>query len=170
MKNIASFLIITFLFCACTTPNYLSSPKDFKYHVKGLFLEFKLDKKTKIIGEIIEVNSDYVIILPVDSHIGIQTIFKDRIEKADVIVSLTSDNPKKINTWAGLMPILSLGHGYWGVFTLPINLAVAVPMSNASMKGTYAIKYPDNISWDDMSKFARFPQGIPRNIKLESIR
>ena len=40
-------------------------------------------------------------------------------------------------------------------------------MNSAAFKGAYRIKYSDNISWNGISKFARFPQGIPESIDQE---
>lgn len=67
------------------------------------------------------------------------------------------------------MPITSIGHGFWGVITLPINISTAASMNSSSNSSAYRMKYPDNISWNEMSKFARFPQGIPENIDLNLI-
>jgi hypothetical protein len=32
------------------------------------------------------------------------------------------------------------------------------------------MRYPKEIDWNDLSKFARFPQGMPPNVKLEEIK
>lgn len=155
---------------ACSTPKYVDSPKDFKYNIHGLYANFKLNDRPSIIGEIIEVQPDIIRILPLSSNMGITTFSKDLIKSAEILVALSYDNPKKIYSWSGLMGLTSIAHGFWGVFTLPINVTTAISMNNSTYQGAYKIKYPDKILWKDMSKFARFPQGIPKNINVSLIK
>ena len=169
MKKYSVLLCVFIVLNSCSSASYLTKPKDFKYQIKGLFIETTLKDESITIGEIIEVDSVDIKILSFYQEIGIQTITKDKIQSAEVIIALTSDNPEKISTWAGLLNVLSIGHGYFGLLTLPINLAITIPMANDAVKGTYRVKYPDNIAWDEMSKFARFPQGIPQNIAQNEI-
>lgn len=169
MKNYLIYLCIPFILAACKSPTYLSTPKDFKDQVTGLHFECKLDPKTEVIGEIIAVDSMAIKLLPINGD-GLMTISKDEIEEGDILVALTSDNPKKIQTWSSIVSILPIGHGYYGVFTLPITLAATIPMSYDAAKGVYRVNYPNNVFWKDLSKFARFPQGIPESIDPKSIR
>lgn len=170
MKNNALFLIVLFFCGACSSPYYLSKPAEFKYQVKGLTFEANLDEGLILFGEIIELDSESITILPIGpQRKEMTTISKTQIKSAEIIVSSTSDNSQKIGTWAGLTNIESIGHGIVGIVTLPINLAVTIPIAIDASKGTYRIKYPENISWDEMTKFARFPQGIPENINPKDI-
>ncbi len=169
MKNRLLFLCIIFLIGACKTPTYLSKPKDFKDQVTGLHFACSLDGKTEIIGEIIAVDSSTIKLLPINGD-GLMTISKDEIEKGDVIVALTSDNPQKIKTWSTIVNFMPLAHGYFAVFTLPITLVSTIPMSYDAAKGVYRVNYPKNVNWEDMSKFARFPQGIPDAVDIKSIK
>jgi hypothetical protein len=43
-------------------------------------------------------------------------------------------------------------------------------MSYDAAKGVYRVNYPKNVNWEDMSKFARFPQGIPDAVDVKSIK
>lgn len=169
MKNQLLFLCIIFLIGACKTPTYLSKPKDLKDQVKGLYFECKLDGKIEVIGEIIEVDTNAIKLLPLNGD-GLMTISKDKIEKGDIIVALSSDDPKKIKSWSTIVNLLPLGHGAWGIFTIPITLVSTIPMSYDAAQGVYRVNYPKNVFWNDMSKFARFPQGIPDAIDPKSIR
>ena len=58
-----SILVTLLLLVSCKSPSYLTKPKDFKYHVKGLYFETEIVKNFKIIGEIIEVNDNEIKIL-----------------------------------------------------------------------------------------------------------
>lgn len=170
MKPIPILLGILMIVTSCSSPSYLSKPKDFKYHVKGMYFETVLESNNQIIGEIIEVKTDEIKILPVPSTGGVISISKKTIKTADIIISLTSDNPKKIGVLATISTISTGAHGFWMVLTFPINLTTSVYMAQDAAKGTYRINYPNNIQWIELSRFARFPQGIPENIDLNSIR
>jgi hypothetical protein len=157
------------LFGACSSPQYLSKPRNFKYHVKGLYIDILTFEKTKISGEIIEVDSNHMIINPLEKASNLITVLKDSIKSAEIIVSITSNDPKMISRWAGLINVASLGHGYWGLLTLPHNLAITIPISINAAKSTYRVKYPEAVDWNQLPKFARFPQGIPESINPEWI-
>lgn len=155
---------------ACSSPKYLSKPVDFKYRLKGLVFKVQFEDYSKLLGEIIEVDSESITVLPVDPPgFEIITISKNQIKSAEIIVSSTSDDPKGISTWAGLINLGSIGHGIYAVATLPINLLVTIPIANDAASGTYRIKCPGDISWSEINKFARFPQGIPKNIDPKDI-
>lgn len=89
-------LIVLFLvFSACSTPKNLTSPKDFKFDINGLYIECTLVNKSSINGELIEVNPNIIRILPVDSKEGLKTFIKDEIKNVEIFVSSIYDNPKK---------------------------------------------------------------------------
>ncbi|MBK8669150.1 MAG: hypothetical protein IPN89_06660 [Saprospiraceae bacterium] len=111
-----------------------------------------------------------VMVTPSKSNLPILTVKKDSIRSAEIIVSLTSDHPDNISNWASLINFTTLGHGFWGIITLPMNLAITIPIAKDASKGTYRVKYPVGVDWVNMSKFARFPQGIPRNINPIDIK
>ena len=167
MKNRFILLSITLVFLTCKSPSYLSEPKNFQNNVNGLYFECQIEGKEKVIGEIIEVDPDALKLLLINGDLI--TLSKNQIETGDILVALTSDNPKKIKTWSTINNVLVLGHGFWAVLTLPVNLASTIPMSYSASKGVYRVNYPKNVYWENLSKFARFPQGIPAGIDLKSI-
>jgi hypothetical protein len=53
-------------------------------------------------------------------------------------------------------------------YTAPINLIVTISIT---VSGETAFQYSDkNITYDILKMFARFPQGIPPNMDLASIK
>lgn len=160
-------LVLSFvvLFSACNSPKYMPKPKDFSHHVKGLHVIVKEHDGNKVSGEIIAVDAKFMKILPT-KPIADRLFFisKKNIKKATILVSTISDDPIRISTKAGLVNLTTLGHGFFMVFTVPITMAMTMKMGNEVAKSSYRIKYPKDISWNEMSKFARFPQGIPRQI------
>lgn len=169
-KILYYLILLTLIFTGCKSPQYLTTPQDFNYNVKGLYFECEISGYKSVLGEIIEVSPEYIKILPFESESSLLKIEKDRVVKGDILVALTSNNPKKIQTWSALVNFAPLGHGYFAVFTVPINLAATIPMSHTASKGAYRINYPDGIQWIELAKFARFPQGIPNHIKEKDIQ
>ena len=171
MKTYLTFLLIAIFLSACKSPAYLPAPADFKNHVQGHFLKLKLWKgqRSTLVGEIIEVRPDAITLLPVNREEKMITIPEEEVWQADIILSLTSDNPGGMNLWAILLNLTSISHGIIGFISLPVNLVFSIPIVQDAYKGTYRIAYPERISWEEMNKFARFPQGIPEYIDLERI-
>jgi len=170
MRTLISILLVILFFAACKSPDYLSKPKDFSHHVKGLILMAEIDGESDVLGEIIEVQSEAIMVLPIDKKTNtILTIAKNKIQSASITIASTSDNPKGISTRAGLINVLSLGHGIFMAASLPINLMITIPIGISAAHDTYKMNYPKNVSWNQMSKFARFPQGIPDHIDLDQI-
>ncbi len=169
MKGSIKILMVSIVFIqGCSSPKYLSTPKDFQNNVKGLYFKCQYENKySKITGEIIEVSDNHIKLLPIQNATHMITIDKNAIDKAEIMVSLSVDNPDKINTWASLMNLTSIGHGFWGVFTLPVNVSVTAGINS---KNVYWMKYPEHVTWDQLHKFARFPQGIPKTIDETRIK
>lgn len=170
MKTGLYYLIILLCGIACKSPQYLPKPMEFKNNTKGLILELEVSRDSTLTAEIIEVGPEHMTVLPVNqTSLGVINIEKNKISKADIIISLTSDDPGKITKWSSLVNILSIGHGYFAVFSLPLNLATSISLSQDAAKGTYRTKYPENVPWEELHKFARFPQGIPKTLDTRMI-
>lgn len=164
-------LALLLLICyGCSSPQYLSKPEEFKDHVKGLTMKCNLKGRPDILGEIIEVNDQEIILLSLKSDRKIYTISKSKLHRSEILVAGTSNNPKGISLWAGLINLLSISHGVLAMVSLPVNLIVTISVGSDAAYSTYSIYYPHHIGWDDMRKFARFPQGLPDHIPKEQIR
>ena len=166
------FLIIAVccLIASCRSPSYLPYPNEFKHHVRGLHFKGFLNDGEKIEGEIIAVEGEQLFLRPnVHPEVQMQRISKDILNKGEIVVATTSNKPRQISNAAGFMNIIPLSHGFLGLITIPITLITSISIANDAASGTYSIKYPNDINWADLQKFARFPQGIPAEVKLEDI-
>ena len=169
-RSIILFSLVLSL-SACKSLNYLPKPEAFPYHVKGHIIEMELEESYTMKGEIIEVTEDAVWVLPFKLNEGKLTkIPRSAVYDADIYVALTSNDPQAISTWAGLINFAVLGHGYYGVLTLPTNLLITIPLARDAARGTYRMNYQRNVTWDYLHKFARFPQGLPPEIDRNEIR
>ena len=164
MKNYIILLFTASVLLGCSSPKHVTTPQNLKYKVNGFYAKVDVNGSNKdVSGEIIEVSKNEIKLLQEGT---LQSLQKDIVKSCVISVSLTVNNPKKINTWASLVNVASLGHGVFGIITLPVNIGTTAGIT----KSKYALKYPDNISWDELYKFARFPQGIPNNIDAKTIR
>ena len=165
MKYNAIILILSFL-AACNSPRYLAKPSQFKNHIKGMAIEIKKGRGQDFYlkGEIIEVTAEDLKVLPYVNASKVRVIPRATLKMADIIVATTSDNPTGISTWAALINLAVIGHGWFAGLTLPINVISTSIIGSTAAKSTYRIKYPEGISWEELHKFARFPQGLPEHI------
>lgn len=160
---LALFLIVN----ACKTNTYLPKPNEMNYFTRGLWIECNLKNKTTINGEILALNKNQAFILPLFGEV--LTIEKQNIKNAVIHVSLTANQPEELRA-APLIPLLSLTHGWWAFFTLPINISVVAPTVSSQRSGTYIIDYPKAVKWEQLAKFSRFPQGIPEGLDIYSLK
>ena len=167
------FLVIAVccLLASCRSPSYLPYPNEFKHHVRGLHFKGFLNDGEKIEGEIIAIEGERLFLHPnMHPEVKMQSISKDILKRGEVVLATTSNKPKQISTAAGFMSIIPLSHGFLGILTIPTTLIMTIGISNNAAYGTYSIKYPNDINWTDLRKFARFPQGIPAKIELVDIK
>ena len=164
MKNYIILLCTASFLVACSSPKHVTTPQDLTYKVNGFYAKADVKGSHKdVSGEIIEVSENDLKLLQDGT---LQSVEKATVKSCVVLVSLTVNNPKKINTWASLVNVASIGHGVFGIITLPINLGVTAGITNSK----YILKYPDNITWNELYKFARFPQGIPNELDIEKLQ
>lgn len=129
-----------------------------------------MSKDSLILAEIIEVTDNQISLLPINKPGKIITLDKSSIKKADIIISLISDDPQKYPLLGGIAVATTAGHGYFMVFSFPLSLATTIIFAQDAAKGTYRMKYPEEVEWMQLYKFARFPQGIPDAVDKKLIK
>lgn len=151
---------------SCSTPDYLPTPAETTSFVHGSRLIVRISEDKTIRGELIEVNPNTLMLMENRQDTRVRTVPKDRIEWIYIMVALTYNERKTVESLTTLNSILPLGHGLFGIATLPINWAVSANRRN----NFYRIRYPEGIAWDELHRFARFPQGLPPNVDPLQIR
>lgn len=170
MKNsIFLALAIPLVFGSCAAPAYLPDSTMIDVNPYGGYIEVVhvkyTEKNGKVIkesdastnGELIAVDRDTMTILSQkDNHI-IQLPVKDVTE-----YTLRYAKPKAYGWSIPLYLLLTASHGLGLVLTAPVNLITTIAVTSS---GANAFKYSDdNLKIKDLSKFARFPQGLPPSI------
>jgi hypothetical protein len=162
-----TFMAFSLLSISCKTINTtLPKPVELSEYTKGMWMECEMNDGTDVAGEIIVIDDKEVLLL---TQYNRTIVRKDEIEKARIDFSLTTNYPEKLKK-ADLIPLLTLTHGWILVFTLPINLAIVVPTVSTHRRGSYAVEYPAKINWEEISKFARFPQGVPEGLDYTKLQ
>ena len=64
-----------------------------------------------------------------------------------------------VGVWGRVGAVSTISHGLWFVFSLPVWAAVMSIVIIVEQRHPI-LSYPDT-SWDEMSKWSRFPQGLP---------
>ncbi|MBK7215266.1 MAG: hypothetical protein IPH88_18690 [Bacteroidales bacterium] len=155
--------LIAAMVSSCSTPKYLPSSGEIDVNQYGSYIKIVSLSGKDLNGELIAVDTSSIIVLS-EMNDSCFTIPVRQVAQ----FKLRYAKPKH---YAGTIPmgiLLPLINGWFSVFTLPIHLIVTV---SVTASGEAAFKYSNkNMTYDKLQMFARFPQGLPPNVDLESIR
>ncbi|MBN1159515.1 MAG: hypothetical protein JXA61_09055 [Bacteroidales bacterium] len=182
MKNslIIKGLLITCLFGSCSPQEYLPKTGDIDRNQYGSYIMVRRVSGRTVRGELIEAGRNRLIVLT-DSNsmkkamqVPLPLIKNYKIRYAQ---------PKRAYNWA--IPVFSLVftlfpvwnkveetlmpfHGYYFTYSIPFNLIATI---YAAASNVNTVQYNTrSMPYDELKKFARFPQGIPPGVDLESIQ
>lgn len=155
------FLILTI--SSCSTPSFLPSVEYIDVDQNGSYIKINNKTPEYLGGELIAVDSNSIVVMSEKKKRCI-TIEKSKVKKYSLRYAKTKNYGWTIPVFA----LSSISHGFYAIVTLPLNLIATIAITASSSK---ASSYTDKtISYDQLRMFARFPQGIPPNISLESIK
>ncbi len=161
------FGLMTILFDSCTTTKYFLPEFD-KIGVSeyGSFIQILQHDGKKIEGELLAVEEHSIIVLA-SSAFASDTSIRVAVNKISKF-KLRYAQPKHYGWTIPAYTIVCLSHGFWAALTIPVNLITTISVTVA---GENAYTYDGKkISYEGLKMFARFPQGIPPNVKLTSIK
>ncbi|EQB63221.1 MAG: hypothetical protein RBG1_1C00001G0800 [candidate division Zixibacteria bacterium RBG-1] len=123
----------------------------------------KKEKKKKVQGELLAVSSDTLYVLSYDWLFAIE---KASVRKVEVELSPSISGGLWVWTLVGTASTLS--HGYFLFASAPVWLLVgSVTAASASSKSS-KLKLREaelQFQWEDLRRFARYPQGLPPNFQ-----
>ncbi|MCH8902402.1 MAG: hypothetical protein IIA45_00570 [Bacteroidetes bacterium] len=158
-------LLLAVLISSCTTQKYLPKSSNIDENRFGSYITIYRIEDKMVKGELIAVDSIRLVVLvrtkeiPQSVIVPISEISSFKIRYA---------RPKNYLWTIPLFTLSTVAHGIFLVITAPINLIVT---TNVTVSGAFSFTYSDKKMTDDKLKmFARFPQGIPPNIDISSIR
>jgi hypothetical protein len=120
-------------------------------------------ENTSYEGELIAIPDDSLILL---NNNGCISLSKDGIINARLIIYNTDYG--RFARWTVLGSIGSLSNGFFLIGTLPLWIIVGSSISSGEAKRTNYIVYTGK-GWEEINKFARFPQGLPSDFKIEAL-
>ena len=167
-KLIISILLIVMLNCCSTIKAPIGSVpnrKALRTDCYGGWLDLRLNSSNDTVtGEFIAANEDSIYIMQSGK---VQTYAISNISSARVITFNNSRGAYVVWTVAG--SLLTISNGGFLVFTLPPVLISGILTTVAEAKRINYLDYPSN-SFKELSKYARFPQGMPEGIKTSDLK
>ena len=163
MKTKLLFIVVISLFAfSCSSPKYLPTSDKIDVNEFGSYINVSMKKGERIDGELIAIDSNKIVVL-------------SSTEKKCLLVSvkeikrftLQYAQPKQYGWTIPVFLLSTISHGFFSIFTVPVNLIVTI---SSTSSGNSAFKYKSkSMNYQKLKMFARFPQGIPSNIPIESI-
>lgn len=164
-KHIVILVCVAMLLGSCSYPRYLPSEKklpkwegiaESQY---GATIAINLMDGSRIDGELLAVYDDKVFVDVRKSSGKYVDLSCKEYKLSDVkYLAIRYARPRKYAV-VYFMPLVSISHGYFAMFTLPINLISAPVIVNSANK-SYRLELRD-VAIDNLRMFARFPQGLP---------
>jgi hypothetical protein len=162
MKQILVALLL--IACSsCGTYSYLPKPKALPDYVYGAQMNVRgKNGRPLVSGEFLGIKEDTAYILGRQMY----KVAMSEMRSANILFAHTSDMPGGLMAWSALLPVSTLSPGLFMIYTIPLNLAVCVPVGCTASSSVYGVQYPSQISREQLAKFARFPQGMPEQLTL----
>ena len=167
--KIVLLIILAIIISSCLSQGYLPYSDKIDINQYGSQINISRVSGPNVIGELIAVDSSKMIVLTDYNRIN-------RIEKSIVIITFDEIRRFKLQyaksrSYWWTIPIYTLAtisHGWWLIISAPINLLVTASVTSS---GVIDFQYHNkDITHEELKMFARFPQGIPSNIDIASIK
>jgi hypothetical protein len=177
MSKLTFLLLIPLLFSSfscISVRDGIPTPTEFKSYTYGMYI--KTENRTRRVkgryvdGEIIAVEKGRMYILTNKNVEPLRFVDRITLQEAHISIALQVNDPERIKKKNQLIGLIHLVHGWWNIFTFPLTGVPRQAIVGRAVRKAYYVKYPEDITWNDLSKFARFPQGMPPNVKLEEIK
>jgi hypothetical protein len=152
---------------SCTTPAYLPAYNNIDENQYGSYIEVYLKTGSYVNGELIAIDTNTIVVLQESENNASKKIATVKIIDTNRFL-LRYARPKNYGWAIPLYTLASISHGIFAVFTVPLNLIVTI---SVGVGGERAFTYTDRkMTFDKLKMFSRFPQGIPPEIDMASIK
>ncbi|MCA0445131.1 MAG: hypothetical protein LCH54_02755 [Bacteroidetes bacterium] len=162
MKTNLISVFLLLLISGCSSPKYLPVSDDIDVATHGAFIKMIRDEKPTLAGELIAIDTATIYYIS-DKTKSCDSV---RVKEFDHFILKYAKPPQY--GWA--IPagvVLPFIHGLVSYASLPVHLIVTISVVGS---GENAFKYSDeNLSFEKLHWYARFPQGIPPGIKPNDI-
>ncbi len=162
MKNKWLFIALCAFIVSCASPRYLPSSEHIDINQYGSNIKIRMIKGSPITGELIAIDSNKI------------TVLVEKINQCKVVstkemrnYNLRFASPKNYFWSIPASAAITISHGFWLLLTMPANL-IATTIISVSSEDAFEYSSKE-IKLEDLSMFARFPQGVPANLSLDDL-
>jgi hypothetical protein len=160
-------ILLAIIIGSCTSPRYLPKPEEIDVNQYGSYIVILKNSGAYVKGELIAIDSNRIIVLAESERDNIAQPIIVSVSDAKCF-TLKYAKPKHYGWTIPLFTLATIGHGAFLLITAPINLIVTISVTTA---GESAYEYNDRkMTYDKLKMFARFPQGLPPNVDMASLR
>jgi hypothetical protein len=159
--------LLAIIIGSCNSPEYLPSVDKIDVNQYGSHIRINNNNKTIAEGELIAIDSSEIVVLTGPDVISTKKCVIVPVKEIHRF-KLSYAKPKHYGWTIPLYTLATLSHGFFLMFTAPVNLIVTV---SATSGGENAFTYSDKeMTYEKLKMFARFPQGIPQDVGLADIK
>jgi hypothetical protein len=133
----------------------------------GSYIAIRSRKGGLVAGELIAIDSTHIVVLPDPKRKIPQPCVSFPVNNVRQFTVQYAKN-KNYSLTIPLYTLATLGHGFFSILTAPVNVIVTGAVT-ASAKNEFRYR-KKQITFKELPMFARFPQGIPPNIDIASIK
>lgn len=170
-------LLLCFILSSCISEKYLPQVNEIGINPYGSYINVKTLTGPRIKGELIAVDSFRLLILTSDSGQRKKLAFTRISDVKRFKLSYAKSKRYGATIPAGIaLPLIPFSdpsgggtmpfHGAFSLLSIPVNLIVTI---SVTATGVSAFQYnKKEMSYEKLTIFARFPQGIPKTIDIET--
>ncbi len=148
---------------SCITPDYLPTTDNIDVNEHGSYIRLTNKDNTYANGELIAIDTTRVLILN-EETLKCDSVPIDRVD----YFKLRYAQPKHYGWTIPVFSLFTLTHGVYALFSMPINLIVT---TSVTVSGEKAFQYnQDDMTYERLKMFARFPQGVPPHVDLNTLQ
>ena len=162
--NIAIAAVLTIGCAGNTAPvGSLPSPKEAARFPYGGWIELTITPDSSVDGELLAVTSDSVWVLAQGGGVVIPTA---QVTAGKVTTYLAATGA--VAGWTTLGVFSTASNGWFLFFTAPAWIITGIVAGNKESHAPERRVPP--LAWPDLAAYARFPQGMPAGVSLDSLK
>jgi hypothetical protein len=169
-RNLKILIFFILIFCASCASirgprELIPDPQEVPENPRGCWIELET-KVDKIYGEFIGLSEENVYV-EVQFGKKLYAVPRDEVKKARIVV-FYPDGTGYLGLWTLLGVLSTLSHGWGLILSAPIWLLFGIPsMIGRSYEPVFSYSKKE---LDKMSIYARYPQGVPMEIRQKATR
>jgi hypothetical protein len=140
---------------------YLQPAQVAQHEAYGAWIDVDFrEDRAELAGELVAIGPDTVFVL---TRSGLHTIARASINAARL--GTYDSEWANLAYWVTGGTFMTASHGGYAIITAPIWIIIgSITAAAVSREPIEDVRGNDTLRWQEVSKFARFPQGMPRDI------